>query len=57
MQKLIVYNWLVLAVLSLLVCVYISIFESFLRDKGYLYIVMAIVFALLFYKQRKKHGV
>lgn len=54
MQKLIVYNWLVLAILSSLVCIYISIFENFLKDKGYLYIVLAIVFGLLFYKQRQK---
>ncbi|MES2779841.1 MAG: hypothetical protein V4651_08060 [Bacteroidota bacterium] len=57
MQKLIVYNWLVLAILSILVCAYISIFENFLKDKAYLYIILAIVFGLLFYKQRQKHGV
>lgn len=57
MQKLIVYNWLVLAILSVLVCMYISIFEHFVKDKAYLYIVLAIIFGLLFYKQRQKHGV
>jgi multisubunit Na+/H+ antiporter MnhF subunit len=56
MQKLIIYNWLVLAILSLMVCVYITIFESFLRDKAYLYILLALVFGLLFYRQRKKVG-
>ena len=53
MQKLIVYNWLVLAILSLLVCVFIAIFESFVKDKAYLYLILSIVFGLLFYKQRK----
>lgn len=57
MQKFIVYNWLVLAILSILVCIYISIFEHFVKDKAYLYILLAIVFGLLFYKQRQKHGV
>lgn len=57
MRKWIVYNWLVLAVLSLLVSIYISIFESFLKDKGYLYVVLSLVFGLLFYKQKNKHGV
>jgi hypothetical protein len=56
MKKLIVYNWLILAVLSLLVCIYISIFETFLRDKAYLYLLLALVFGLLFYKQRKQAG-
>jgi hypothetical protein len=56
MQKLIVYNWLILAILSLLVCIYISIFETFVKDKAYLYLLLAIVFGLLFYKQRKRAG-
>lgn len=57
MQKIVVYNWLILAVLSALVCIYISIFENFMKDKAYLYIIMAAVFGFLFYKQRQKHGV
>jgi uncharacterized membrane protein YiaA len=53
MHKLIIYNWLVLAVASLLVGVYIGIFESFLKDKGYLFIVLAVVFGALFLVKRK----
>jgi hypothetical protein len=56
MQKLIVYNWLVLAILSVLVCLYITLFETFFKDKAYLYLLLTIVFGLLFYKQRKKVG-
>lgn len=56
MQKVIIYNWLVLAILSLMVCVYITVFETFLRDKAYLYLLFAIGFGLLFYKQRKNAG-
>jgi multisubunit Na+/H+ antiporter MnhF subunit len=57
MQKVIIYNWLVLAILSLLVCLYITIFETFLKDKAYLYLLLTIVFGLLFYKQRKRVGI
>lgn len=53
MQKLIAYNWLALAVVSLLVGIYISIFESFFKDKGYIYIVLTIVFGLFFLVKKK----
>lgn len=53
MQKLIIYNWLVLAILSLFVCLFIAIFESFVKDKAYLYLILSIVFGILFFKQRK----
>ncbi len=57
MRKFIVYNWLVLAVLSVMVGLYITIFETFLRDKAYLYLILAAIFGLLFYKQKLKHKV
>ena len=57
MQKVLIYNWLVLAILSLLVCLYITIFETFFKDKAYLYLLLTIVFGLLFYRQRKKLGI
>jgi FtsH-binding integral membrane protein len=56
MQKIIVYNWLVLAILSLMVCIYITVFETFIKDKAYLYLMLTILFGLLFYKQRNKVG-
>ena len=55
MRKIVVYNWLVLAVLSLMVGIYITVFETFLKDKAYLYFVLAVVFGLVFYKQKNKH--
>lgn len=57
MKKLILYNWLALAVASLLVGIYIALFEHFFKDKGYLYIMMAIGFGILFVFKRKKEGV
>jgi multisubunit Na+/H+ antiporter MnhF subunit len=56
MQKLIVYNWLVLAILSFLVCLYITLFETFFKDKAYLYLLLTIIFGVLFYRKRKKIG-
>jgi hypothetical protein len=55
MRKFIVYNWLVLAVLSIMVGVYITIFETFIKDKAYLYFILSGVFGLVFYKQKAKH--
>lgn len=56
MQKLITYNWLALAAISLLVGIYISIFESFFKDKGYLYIILTLVFGFLYLNKKKKGG-
>jgi len=56
MQKLITYNWLALAAISLLVGIYISIFESFFRDKGYLYIILTLIFGYLYLAKKKKGG-
>lgn len=56
MRKLVVYNWLVLAVLAVMVGIYISIFESFFKDKAYLYFLLSGGFGLLFYKQKIKHN-
>lgn len=54
MQKWILYNWAVIAITALLVGVYISIFEDFVKDKGYLYFIIALLFGAIFYFQRKK---
>lgn len=53
MQKWILYNWLILAVLSFFVAIYIAIFEHFFKDKGYLYVILAIVFGILYYRKSK----
>ena len=57
MKKLILYNWLALAAASLLVGLYITLFEHFLKDKAYLYFIMAIGFGVLFIFKRKKQGI
>jgi hypothetical protein len=54
MQKLIAYNWLALTAISLLVGIYISIFESFFKDKGYLYIILTLIFGALYLYKKKK---
>jgi hypothetical protein len=56
MQRLIIYNWLALSILSLLVAGYIALFEHFMKDKGYLFVLLAIIFGFIFYKQKKVHG-
>ncbi|MFA6261901.1 MAG: hypothetical protein WC760_10560 [Bacteroidia bacterium] len=53
MKKLIHWNWLILAITALLVGIYISVFEHFLYDKAYLYFILAIVFGLMYFKNRK----
>lgn len=55
MRKFVVYNWLVLAVLSVMVGIYITVFETFLKDKAYLYFLLSGIFGLVFIKQKNKH--
>jgi hypothetical protein len=52
MEKWILLNWLVLAIICLLVGFYISIFENFVADKAYLYFVLTIVFTIVWLKKR-----
>jgi hypothetical protein len=54
MQKWILYNWIIIAITALLVGVYISIFEDFIKDKAYLYFIIAVLFGVIFYFQQKK---
>ncbi len=48
------YNWLVLAVSAFLVGIYIAIFESIWKDKGYLYFILSAFFGVIFYVQKKR---
>jgi hypothetical protein len=52
MDKWILRNWLVLAVISLLIGFFISIFENFVAGKAYLYFILAIVFTFVWLKKR-----
>jgi LPXTG-motif cell wall-anchored protein len=54
MQKWIFYNWIIIAITALLVGIYISIFENFLDDKAYLYLIIALLSGGMFYFQKKK---
>jgi len=56
MQKLILYNWIIIAIAAMMVGVYISIFENFVEGKAYLYFIIAIVFGVMFFYQNKKKG-
>ncbi len=56
MQKLILYNWIIIAIAALMVGIYISIFENFVEGKAYLYFIIAIVFGVMFFYQNKKKG-
>jgi hypothetical protein len=52
MDKWILRNWLVLAIICLLVGFYISIFENFVEGKAYLYFILTIVFTFVWLKKR-----
>ena len=57
MQKLILYNWLVISIASVMVGVYVSVFENFIEGKAYLYFITAILSGVIFYFQKKKFSV
>ncbi len=52
MDKWILRNWLVMAIISLLIGFYISIFENFVEGKAYFYFILAIVFTYVWLKKR-----
>jgi hypothetical protein len=54
MQKWIRYNWIIIAITSLLVGIYITLFESFVEGKAYLYFILAVAFGILYYFRQKK---
>ncbi len=54
MQNFILRNWLILAISSLLVGIYISIFDGFVAGKAYMFFILAIVFGLVYYLRLKK---
>jgi len=56
MQKIILYNWLIIAIAALMVGIYISIFENFIEGKAYLYFIITILFGVIFYVKMRKRG-
>ncbi len=52
MEKWILRNWLVMAIICLLVGFYISIFEDFVAGKAYLYFILTIIFTIVWLKKR-----
>lgn len=52
MEKWILRNWLWLAIACLLVGFYIAIFENFVKDKAWIYFILAIAFAFIWLKKR-----
>lgn len=54
MQKLIQTNWLILAIASILVAIYIWIFDGFLAGKAYPFILLSVGFAYVYWRRLKK---
>jgi hypothetical protein len=52
MEKWILRNWLILAILCLLVGFYIAIFENFVKDKAYIFFLLTILFTYVWLKKR-----
>lgn len=54
MHNFIVRNWLILAIASLLVAIYITIFDGFVAGKAYMFFILALVFGAIYYFRFKK---
>lgn len=54
MHNFIVRNWLILAIASILVAVYITIFEGFIVGKAYMFYALSLVFGAVYYFRLKK---
>lgn len=53
MHNFIVRNWLILAIASLLVAVYVTIFDGFVAGKAYMFYILTIVFGAVYYFRLK----
>lgn len=53
LQKIILLNWFIIAISALLVGTYISIFESFVAGKAYLFFIIALVTGFVSYRKYK----
>lgn len=56
MQRFIVQNWLILAIASLLVALYIWLFEGFIQGKSYMFVILSVVFGGIYWRNRKRGG-
>jgi len=54
MHNFIVRNWLILAIASLLVAIYITIFDGFVNGKAYMFFALATLFGVVYYLRQKK---
>lgn len=54
MQVFILRNWLILAITSALVAVYVSIFDGFWNGKAYMFVLLALVFGAVYYFRLKR---
>jgi hypothetical protein len=53
-EQFIIRNWLILAITSLLVALYIWIFDGFMQGKAYMFILLALVFGAVYIRKLKK---
>lgn len=53
MHNFIVRNWLILAIASLLVAVYVTIFDGFVAGKAYMFYILTIAFGAVYYFRLK----
>ena len=53
MHNFIVRNWLILAIASLLVAVYVTIFDGFVAGKAYMFYILTILFGAVYYFRLK----
>jgi hypothetical protein len=54
MHHFIVRNWLILAIASLLVAIYVTIFDGFVAGKAYMFFILTVVFGVVYYFRMKK---
>lgn len=54
MGRFILRNWLILAITGFLVFLYVWIFEGFADGKAYVFLILSLLFAGVYYWQSKK---
>ncbi|GAB1449145.1 MAG: hypothetical protein LCH37_09945 [Bacteroidetes bacterium] len=54
MDRWILRNWLILSIASLAVGFWIAFFEHFVKDKAYMFFILAIVFFITWLKKSGK---
>lgn len=54
MQHFITRNWLILSIASILVALYVWIFDGFIQGKAYVFVLLAAVFLGIYLRKQKK---